>query len=81
MIRVVILWYVGYIAISAAEGPKSLPVLARSIEESGSGIRALDASATNLTVSTRSLLASFPRKREPRATKTPCAALDPRFPH
>ena len=44
-------------------------------------------SGTNLTASTRSLLASFPRKREPRATKTPFAApcsrqgqaLDPRL--
>jgi hypothetical protein len=33
----------------------------------------------NLTVSTRSPLASFPRNREPRATKTPFAALAPRF--
>jgi hypothetical protein len=36
-------------------------------------------SGTNLTVITRSLLASFPRKREPRVPKTPLAALGPRF--
>jgi hypothetical protein len=44
-----------------------------------SATHASAANGTNLTVSTRSLRASFPRKREPRATKSLFAARDPHF--